>query len=122
MTDPSPMERAVRAPEDLAMLFHAIYEDLAPAHGWKTQERSRVEWESLLCPCLRCPRCGYTMDVEDERPAHPEDGLAWGCIRCGHDFEWWAVSGPFMDGRHITSAEEEAEWRAHDDAVHARTL
>lgn len=68
-----------------------------------------------LCPCLRCPTCG---NEKDDTP-HPEDGLA-SCYRCNR--EWWAVSGPHMDGRHITSAEEDVEWRAHDDAVLAANL
>lgn len=37
----------IRAPEDLAMLFHAIYETMAPSHGYKTRDESRVEWEAL---------------------------------------------------------------------------
>lgn len=31
----------------LAQLFHEVYENRAPAYGWETQERSRVEWDEL---------------------------------------------------------------------------
>lgn len=33
--------------EELAKQFHELYEELAPHHGWETQESSRVPWEEL---------------------------------------------------------------------------
>lgn len=33
--------------EDIARRFHEVYEELAPAHGWKTQKRSAVPWEEI---------------------------------------------------------------------------
>lgn len=75
-----------------------------------------------ICPCRCCPRCHGVVDVSSEPDGHPQDGLAFGCQQCGFRAEWWATAGPFMDGRHITSAEEEAAWRAHDAAVLARTV
>lgn len=63
-----------------------------------------------VCPCLTCPKCGRAKDVRDYD--HPEDGLAE-CASCHH--EWWATVGPFMDGRHIMSDAQEAEWRRSDD-------
>lgn len=71
-----------------------------------------------VCPCRRCPKC--KSDVSLEPDGHPIDGLAFGCESetCDWHAEWWAVSGPHMDGRHITSAGEEAAWRAYDDSIH----
>jgi hypothetical protein len=34
-------------PEFIARRFHEVYEELAPNHGWKTQERSAVPWEDV---------------------------------------------------------------------------
>jgi hypothetical protein len=31
----------------IARRFHEVYEELAPAHGWQTQERSAVRWEEV---------------------------------------------------------------------------
>ena len=33
--------------EALARLFHETYEDLAPKHGWETQQTSRTAWEKV---------------------------------------------------------------------------
>ena len=64
---------------------------------------------SYTCPCLTCPRCGRAGDIDCP---HPEDGLAE-CAYCHH--EWWAVAGPVMDGRHIESVAQEAEWCRFDN-------
>ena len=34
-------------PEKLASLFHEYYEEEAAKHGWKTQEETRVPFDSL---------------------------------------------------------------------------
>jgi hypothetical protein len=70
--------------------------------------------DSFACPCLVCPCCGWIND--DPEQTHPEDGLAGPCGRCRY-FEWWAVSGPHRDGRHMHSETERDEWNAHDTAV-----
>lgn len=36
-----------RTCERLAKRMHEAYEDLAPKHGWATQERSRKPWEEV---------------------------------------------------------------------------
>lgn len=41
------LEEALGDPERVAKLFHATYEELAPAHGWDTQEASRRSWEEV---------------------------------------------------------------------------
>lgn len=33
--------------EVIARRFHEVYEELAPQHGWDTQERSKVPWETV---------------------------------------------------------------------------
>jgi hypothetical protein len=33
--------------ERLARMFHETYEELAPSHGWETQERSRKDWDKV---------------------------------------------------------------------------
>ena len=33
--------------ERIARAFHETYEDLAPKHGWETQERSRKDWNEV---------------------------------------------------------------------------
>lgn len=70
--------------------------------------------DSFACPCLVCPCCGWIND--DPEQTHPEDGLAGPCGRCRY-FEWWAVSGPHRDGRHMHSETERDEWNAYDTAV-----
>ncbi len=69
----------------------------------------------FVCPCLVCPTCGAARDVEDYE--HPIDGLA-SCSHRRWEHEWWAVAGPFMDGRHMRSASERDEWAAHDHLVY----
>ncbi len=41
------VEKVEMTPEELASLFHAYYEEEAVKHGWKTQEETRVPFDSL---------------------------------------------------------------------------
>lgn len=69
---------------------------------------------AFVCPCLFCPSCYWVKDADD--CAHPEDGLA-SCPNC--PYEWWAHLGPRATrGRHLSSPEQLAEWKAYDDEVH----
>lgn len=38
---------ALPNPEQLARLFHEVYERLAPEHGYRTREASAVPWDAV---------------------------------------------------------------------------
>jgi hypothetical protein len=73
-----------------------------------------------ICPCAICPDCGPDPDFDPD-DKHPEDGIAvchqkWMTVdgeQHGH-LEYWVHVGPYMDGRHIKSVEEEQAWAAWD--------
>lgn len=46
-SSPDTPRSTVMDAETLARLFHETYEELAPSHGWETQERSRKVWEEV---------------------------------------------------------------------------
>lgn len=46
MADPTGARRE-RLIALVARSFHEVYEELAPTHGWKTQERSQVPWNDV---------------------------------------------------------------------------
>lgn len=33
--------------DQVAQRFHELYEELAPSHGWETQDVSRVPWDAV---------------------------------------------------------------------------
>jgi hypothetical protein len=77
----------------------------------------KASLSGFVCPCSVCPRC----DAANDDVSHPIDGLAGPCHECRY-YEWWAVSGPVMDGRCPRSEAELEAWREHDNRVWAGTL
>jgi hypothetical protein len=67
--------------EEIARLFHEIYERLAPEFGYKTREESAVPWEDVPEPNQMLMK-STVAEVIEKANLIPLDKI-WACSECG---------------------------------------